>query len=157
MPKYEYDYPRPALAVDIFAIKPVSGGFRILLVERGNDPFKGAWAFPGGFVNAGESLMQAAQRELQEETSVDSNQLMQFRAYGDPGRDPRGWVVSVVFIAIVPEETEAKEGDDAAKAQWFSLEEINNLQLAFDHKQILNEALSDAQVSFGKLWRSLHR
>ena len=76
----------------------------MLLIQRKNDPFAGSWALPGGFVDEGENLEQAAARELQEETSVDptSVPLVQVGAYGDPGRDPRGWTVSVAYCAVVP-------------------------------------------------------
>ncbi|HRT31038.1 MAG TPA: NUDIX hydrolase, partial [Anaerolineae bacterium] len=94
---YTYDYPRPMLTVDIALARPGPRGPEVLLIQRGHPPFKGAWALPGGFVEEGETLEQAARRELQEETGLTDLPLQQLAAFGDPGRDPRGWTVSVVF------------------------------------------------------------
>src|SRR5215213_10075483 len=97
---HTYDYPRPSVTVDVVIVtrEPTP---RVLLIRRKKDPFAGAWALPGGFVDADEPLAAAAKRELKEETGVDDVDLEQLAAFGDPGRDPRGWTVSVVFLARV--------------------------------------------------------
>jgi 8-oxo-dGTP diphosphatase len=104
--EYTYKWPRPGLTVDtcIIAAPQADEEAKVLLIQRKHDPFAGCWALPGGFVDEGESLEAAAARELQEETSMDpsSTNLTQVGAYGDPGRDPRGWTVSVAYCAIVP-------------------------------------------------------
>ena len=114
----------------------------MLLVKRGNDPFKGSWALPGGFVDAGERVAQAAARELAEETGVAAGELTMLGVYDDPGRDPRGPTVSVVQLMRVERELEAAGGDDAADARWFALDELP--ALAFDHAQVIADALSFA-------------
>eukprot|EP00878_Enallax_costatus_P034302 GHUV01038025.1.p2 GENE.GHUV01038025.1~~GHUV01038025.1.p2 ORF type:complete len:147 (+),score=44.83 GHUV01038025.1:81-521(+) len=117
---------------------------------------QGQWALPGGFVDEGEPLDTAAARELEEETSVNPKDvdLFQVGAYGDPGRDPRGWTVTVAYAAIVPgTELGVKAADDAAEASWYPVTSLP--QLAFDHKQIIREALeklsgrSDVQKTSG--------
>jgi 8-oxo-dGTP diphosphatase len=111
---------------------------KVLLIQRGHPPFAGHWAIPGGFVDPGETLEHAAQRELEEETHLTNVALQQFAAFGDPGRDPRGWTVSVVFWGYYTGEPElARAGDDAAYAQWWSLDELP--PLAFDHSKILQQ------------------
>lgn len=134
--RFTYDYPRPALTADVVLLtcepRP-----RILLIKRAQDPFAGRWALPGGFVNEDERLIDAARRELLEETGVTVTHLEQLCAVGDPGRDPRGWTVSVVFFARV-EELAAKGSDDASEAKWFRLDRLP--ELAFDHAEILKRA-----------------
>ena len=102
--EYTYKWPRPGLTVDACIIAPRDSGPHVLLIKRKKDPFEGSWALPGGFVDEGERLIDAAARELKEETSVDPGKvpLEQVGAYGDPGRDPRGWTVSAVYCAILP-------------------------------------------------------
>lgn len=136
--KFAYEYPRPAVTVDVVLItrepKP-----RVLLIQRKCDPFAGAWALPGGFVNEGERLVDAARRELKEETGVDAKVLEQLYSAGDPGRDPRGWTVSVVFTAHVdPKRTKAKAADDAKAVRWFSIDALP--ELAFDHAALIERA-----------------
>lgn len=135
-----YEHPRPALTVDIVLLRLSSNHeYDVLLVQRGGEPFKGSWALPGGFVEEGETLEAAARRELLEETGLDPHWLKQFGTYGDPGRDPRGWVVSVAFAVWVTGSDWVKAGSDAVQVQWHP---NNNLPLlAFDHKTILNDAL----------------
>lgn len=105
---HTYKYPRPGCTVDtcILACPEDEGEPSMLLIQRKYDPFAGNWALPGGFVDEGEPLDQAAARELQEETSVDTVaqqiRLEQVGAFGDPGRDPRGWTITVAYVAIVP-------------------------------------------------------
>jgi 8-oxo-dGTP diphosphatase len=135
-----YEYPRPALTVDVVLLRLSSNReYDVLLIQRGSEPFKGSWALPGGFVEEGETLEAAARRELLEETGLDPHWLKQFGVYGDPGRDPRGWVVSVAFAVWVTGSDVVRAGSDAVQVQWHP---NNNLPLlAFDHKTILYDAL----------------
>lgn len=136
--KFSYDYPRPALTVDVVLVSREDRP-RVLLIQRAGDPFKGRWALPGGFVEENERLFDAANRELHEETGLRINDLEQLYTSGDPGRDPRGWTVSVVYLARVDvEQLEVKAGDDAADAQWHRLDKLP--PLAFDHAMILERA-----------------
>ncbi len=109
----------------------------VLLIQRGNDPHKGMWAIPGGFVEEMEGVLAAAERELQEETGISGVPLKQFATYGDPGRDPRGRVVCVVYWSRLSSKPPATAGDDAALCRWFSLNHLP--ELAFDHAQILQD------------------
>lgn len=109
----------------------------VLLIQRGFDPHKGKWAIPGGFVEEEEGVLAAAERELQEETGISGVPLKQFATYGDPGRDPRGRVVCVVYWARLSSKPAATAGDDAAMCRWFSLNRLP--ELAFDHAQILQD------------------
>lgn len=133
---YTYPYPRPALTVDIALLRPGADGPEVLLIRRGRMPFAGCWALPGGFVDEGEPLEAAAGRELQEETGITGVALRQLAAFGDPGRDPRGWTVSVVFWGWLPAETfQLRAGDDAAAVGWWPWQALP--PLAFDHDRIL--------------------
>ncbi|MBN2164010.1 MAG: NUDIX hydrolase [Pontiellaceae bacterium] len=133
-----YEYPRPAVTVDVVLIDP--GKNELLLIQRKHDPFSGSWALPGGFVDEHEALESAALRELKEETSIELESLVQFRTYGDPGRDPRGHTVSVVFVGQVESQSVSpKAQDDAAALAWFQIAELP--PLAFDHQVIIEEAL----------------
>jgi 8-oxo-dGTP diphosphatase len=118
------------------------GRWRVLLVRRRNPPFAGQWAIPGGFVEPGETLEAAARRELREETGAEPAELAQLHAFGDPGRDPRGWTISVAYLAVLDpsarETQEVQAGSDADEVGWFDLEEP--LALAFDHAKILSHA-----------------
>jgi 8-oxo-dGTP diphosphatase len=134
--KFSYDYPRPALTVDV-AVVTREADPRVLLIKRAKDPFAGTWALPGGFVDENERLIDAAKRELVEETGVTVTDLELLCAAGDPGRDPRGWTVSVVYFARV-EVLDAKGADDADAAEWFRLDQLP--PLAFDHADILKRA-----------------
>ena len=131
---HTYKYPRPSVTVDAILI---SNQNSILLIERSGDPFKGKWALPGGFIELDESLETACHRELEEETGLKVKELTQFKAYGAVDRDPRGRTISVVFYSFQEEETVPVAGDDAANAQWFSLNQLP--ELAFDHQQIIDE------------------
>ena len=134
---YTYKYPMPSVTADILVLRNTGVSSQILLIKRKNDPFKDCWAFPGGFTEEGETLEQSASRELMEETGIDCQFLSQFKAFGDPGRDPRGRTVTIVFYVYVDEDTEFHPADDAKEAAWFDL---NNLPaLAFDHAKILEE------------------
>ena len=136
--RFSYDYPRPALTVDVVLVSREDRP-RVLLIKRKKDPFAGTWALPGGFVDAGERLVDAALRELREETGLTADGLEQLYAAGDPGRDPRGWTVSVVFLARTgAKRPKATAADDAAEVGWFPLDEPP--PMAFDHGMILARA-----------------
>lgn len=136
---YTYTYPRPAVTVDAVVFRRSAPGISVLLIERRNDPFKGYWALPGGFVDMEETLEEAVSRELAEETGLKNIELEQLQAFSAIGRDPRGRTISVVFWGILQNDLEPVSGDDAAEARWFN---INNLpNLAFDHDEVLQLAL----------------
>lgn len=146
---YTYEFPRPAVTVDIVLARPGAHGPEVLLIQRGRPPFAGCWALPGGFVDEGETLEEAAHRELQEETGLTNLPLEQLAAFGDPGRDPRGWTVSIVFwgwLAEATAGTAAQAGDDAAALAWWPLATLP--PLAFDHAQIL--AVFQARQPFNR-------
>ncbi len=127
----------PRLTVDTVAYHEG----RVLLVRRGNPPFKDQWALPGGFVDLGETVEQAAQRETREETGLDVELRLLLGVYSDPQRDPRGHTASVVYLAVPTTDSDPETvvgGDDAAQARWFPLHDPP--ALAFDHDQILNDA-----------------
>jgi 8-oxo-dGTP diphosphatase len=133
--RYTYDYQRPAVTVDVVLVTREDDP-RVLLIRRKDEPFAAMWALPGGYVNPDEPLEAAARRELREETSVEVEHLEQLQAFGDPGRDPRGWTVSVAFLARAgAAEVIPRAGDDAAEAGWHRLREPP--PLAFDHAAIL--------------------
>ncbi|PRW32938.1 NUDIX hydrolase [Chlorella sorokiniana] len=141
---HTYKWPRPSLTVDaVIVAAPESGSSaKLLLIQRKHDPFAGAWALPGGFVDENEPLDQAAARELQEETGVNPVDVLltQVGAFGDPGRDPRGWCVSVAYAALVPTtELGVQAADDAEAAHWYDMQQLP--KLAFDHKLIVRTAL----------------
>lgn len=117
---------------------------KVLLIQRKSDPFKGQWALPGGFLEDDEPLEEGARRELQEETGLKVEKLKQLKAFGAPGRDPRGRTISIVFYGQVSAEEKVEGSDDAAEARWFGLKELP--QLAFDHSKILEVAM-DAYFS----------
>lgn len=129
-----------AVAVDIIIITPENGHIKILLIRRNNDPYKGKWALPGGFVKEKEELIDAAERELKEETGVSGVNLEQLYAFGGVERDPRGRVVSVAFVALQPKETIVRADTDAMDADWFPIYDLP--ELAFDHDEIVNHALT---------------
>lgn len=136
---YCYDYPRPALTVDIVLLHRFADGIEVLLIKRARDPFEGHWAFPGGFVDMGESLEDAAARELAEETGLRGIRLDQIGAFGDPGRDPRGHTVSVVYAGVLEDRALVTAADDASEAAWHSA--LEPPRLAFDHNKILTITL----------------
>jgi len=132
-------WPRPALTVDVAALVRETP-LRVLLVQRGGPPFAGAWALPGGFVEEGEIVAAAAARELVEETGIEADDLLLLGVYSAPGRDPRGWTVSIAYTLELDAELAAEGGDDAASARWFGVDELP--PLAFDHAQIVSEAIA---------------
>ncbi|MBL8092783.1 MAG: NUDIX hydrolase [Anaerolineales bacterium] len=143
---YSFEPDRPALTADVvaFSLRECVGeaqrqALHVLLIQRGSPPYKGRWALPGGFVQTGESLEQAARRELAEETGMRGLYLEQLFTFGDPKRDPRGWTVTVAYVALVPETVAVQAGDDAAAARWFPVQSLPGL--AFDHAEIVHYAL----------------
>ena len=140
---FSYEYERPGLTVDcvIFGLDLVEEKLKVMLIERDLEPYAGTWAIPGGFVRQGETLEEAAVRELQEETGITDVFLEQLYTFGNPGRDPRGWVVSVAYYALVsPEKHTVQAATDARQALWFPADALP--RLAFDHAEILKTALS---------------
>ena len=137
--KFCYKYPHPSVTADcvIFGFDGVA--IKVLLIQRGIEPFKGKWAFPGGFMKMDETAEECAKRELEEETGLNNASVEQFYTFSDVNRDPRERVITVAHYALV-KLSEVKGGDDAASAKWFDLETIPSL--AFDHDRILRMALS---------------
>jgi len=138
---YSYNHPHPAVTTDcvIFGFDGV--GLNILLVERGLEPYKGRWAFPGGFMQINETAEDCAKRELKEETNVDNVFVEQLQAFSEVDRDPRERVVTIAFYALVrPSDFNVIGGDDAANAKWFAVNDVP--PLAFDHERILRFALT---------------
>ncbi len=132
------------LTVDAVVFGYESGNISVLLVKRKYEPYKNAWALPGGFVLEKENLEEAVQRELSEETGVKINYLEQLYTFGDLGRDPRGRVVSVSYFGLVkPNAFELTASTDATRAKWFSIKKLP--RLAFDHKKILKIAIERLQ------------
>lgn len=140
---FRYEFERPGLTVDcvIFGLDLDEETLRVMLIERDVEPFAGVWAIPGGFVRPQETLMEAATRELEEETGISGVFLEQLYTFGDPKRDPRGWIVSVAYYALVsPEKHLLHATADARQARWFPITSLP--ELAFDHAEILATALS---------------
>ncbi len=134
------DFPKPSVTVDVVIVTLRGEELQVLLIKRDLAPYKGRWAIPGGFVQLDESLESAARRELNEETGVADVYLEQLYTFGDPGRDPRGRVISVAYIALVPAPLSVEAGSDAREARWWPLAKLP--ALAFDHDQILQYALT---------------
>ena len=136
---YTYKYPRPAVTADCVVMTKESVT-QVLLIERGNDPFKGCWAFPGGFLNMDETTEQCAIRELEEETDMKVSVLHQIGAYSKVDRDPRGRTITVAYLAVIDKPAEVTGQDDAAKAKWFPIDALP--PLAFDHEDIMRDAIA---------------
>jgi 8-oxo-dGTP diphosphatase len=115
---FTYAFPRPAVTADVVAFTMRADDVAVLLVQRRDEPFKGRWALPGGFVEENESLERAAARELYEETGLSGVRLEQLGAFGDPGRDPRGHTVTVAYVTFLMAEATITAGDDAAAVAW---------------------------------------
>jgi 8-oxo-dGTP diphosphatase len=138
------DYPAFAVTVDVVVLTMCDGRLHVLLVRRGEPPFEGAWAIPGGFKRPAETLDEAALRELREETGVDGADLLtQFGAYGDPGRDPRMHVVTIGYVAVLRDLGEVVGGSDAAEAALHPVADAvdGTVPLAFDHQRIVRDAV----------------
>jgi len=139
---YTYEYPRPAVTVDCLVFSKENGHLYLLLIQRDRPPFENSWALPGGFVEIDEDLDEAAYRELKEETDISDIKLNQFRAFGKPGRDPRGRTISIVYYGFVDtEKTTAIAGSDARNVDWFDVTDLP--PLAFDHDKIIEMALQE--------------
>lgn len=136
---YTYQYPHPAVTTDcvIFGYD-IREGLSVLLVERGVEPFKGCWAFPGGFLKMDEDAETGARRELMEETGFEAVSIFQFGTFSEVNRDPRERVITIAYMALVQKDS-VKGGDDASDARWFPVKEVP--PLAFDHDRILRIAL----------------
>jgi 8-oxo-dGTP diphosphatase len=134
-------YERPSVTVDVLMMSLRQRDLQMLLIKRASWPYEGMWAIPGGFVNIDESLESAAKRELQEETGVQDVYLEQLYTFGDPGRDPRTRVITVVYFALLDSERlQVQAASDAADVSWFSVYDLP--PLAFDHAGIVEYALN---------------
>ncbi|MFC5267613.1 NUDIX domain-containing protein [Kribbella qitaiheensis] len=145
------DFVPLGVAADLVILTVRDGSLEVLLIRRGIAPHKGRWALPGGFVRPEEDLEAAARRELGEETSLLSDRihLEQVATYGEPGRDPRGRVISVAYLALVPDLPAPVAGTDAASASWVPVAEVledPTKRLAFDHHRILTDAVERARA-----------
>ena len=144
-----YEYPRPTVTVDVVVFGAGPEGLSVLLIKRGRkgEPFEDYWALPGGFVNKDEDLEEAARRELREETHANLPYIEQLATFGTPGRDPRGHVISVAFLAWTRCDAASIRGDDdALDARWWPVTELPKMVLAFDHEEILNVAVHRMQT-----------
>ena len=138
---YCYEYPRPSVTADCVIFGFDAGELKLLLIERGIEPFKGKWAFPGGFLNMEENSDECARRELFEETGIENVFIEQLYTFSDVNRDPRGRVITVAYYALVKlSDFKIQAGDDAQSAKWFPISQIPSL--AFDHNLILRMALN---------------
>ena len=135
---YTYKYPRPAVTADCIVITKEEEP-KVLLIQRGGEPFKGGWAFPGGFMNMDETTEQCAVRELEEETGLRVSNIRQIGAYSKVDRDPRGRTITVAYLAVVNEPIAVTGQDDAAKAEWWPISDLPHL--AFDHYDIMQDAI----------------
>ena len=138
---YTYEYPRAANSVDIVLFSNKPPGNHVLLIQRANDPFKGMYALPGGFVDMDEDLESAAKRELKEETGIKNIKIVQIHTFSAPDRDPRGRIISTAYGAVLTDKENfpLDHGSDASQAAWFNLNSLP--QLAFDHLLIIESAL----------------
>ena len=134
---YAYRYPRASVTADAVLFAEKDGQIYVLLIQRGNEPYKGYWAFPGGFLNMDETVAHCAERELEEETGIVLTEMQLVGIYSDVERDPRGRVITAAYAAMTT-MLEANAADDAAAAQWWPLNALP--ELAFDHDKILEDA-----------------
>ena len=141
--KYVYDWPRPMVTVDAVIFAVSGDSVKLLLIKRKNDPFKGQWAIPGGFIGIDEELDDAITRELAEETGLVGVKLEQMHTFGKPGRDPRGRQITVVYMGIITEGFDRiKAGDDAQEARWFDINSLPCDNMAFDHDLVAKFAIA---------------
>ena len=138
---YTYQYPRPSVTADIVLLNCEET--EVLLVQRGNDPYKGTWAFPGGFFDMEDyDILHTAIRELEEETGLKDIPLKEVCSASRAGRDPRGRTITIVFKGYVdPKNINPKADDDAAEAKWWPLNDLP--ELAFDHQEILEKVIKN--------------
>lgn len=139
--EYTYKYPHPSVTTDNVIFGFDGNTVKVLLIERGGEPYKGCWAFPGGFLEMDESAEDGAKRELMEETGLTTPFVKQFHAFTAPDRDPRERVLTIAYYSVV-RLSEVKGMDDASQAKWFALDEIPE-KLAFDHEEMLRVALEE--------------
>ena len=145
--KYVYDYWRPAVTVDNVVYSFDGIHLQVLLIRRKNEPYRNQWAFPGGFLDENETLEEAAQRELKEETGLVSHHFTQIGTFSKLNRDPRGRTISTVFASVIRQsEAQLAAGDDAQEARWFAVNELP--VLAFDHEEIFRKASWMMRVGF---------
>ena len=142
---YTYKYPRPAVTADCIVITREAEP-KVLLIQRGDQPFKGGWAFPGGFMNMAETTEQCTIRELDEGIGLRVSKIQQIGVYSKVDRDPRGRTITVAYLAIVDEPIAVTGQDDATKAQWFPIDALP--PLAFDHEDIMQDAISEYKLRF---------
>lgn len=140
---YTYPYPRPSVTVDIAIFVPKNDKFKLLLIRRAQEPFKGLYALPGGFLDMNETLEEAARRELMEETGLETPFLTQVYTFSEMERDPRGRVISTCFATILEDSqlNKIQAGSDAEKADWFYVNQLP--PLAFDHSFIIQKVVED--------------
>lgn len=152
--KYIYDWPRPMVTVDAVVFAFFGHAPSLLLIKRKNDPFRGKWAIPGGFVDLDEELETAVARELAEETGLLNVGLQQMHTFGRCGRDPRGRQITIAYIGIATDGVnDIKGGDDAEEAQWFDIENLPE-DLAFDHKEVAEFAIERLKQQTGHKQKS---
>lgn len=154
---HTYKYPRPGLVTDVVAFTLIAEKLHVILIKRGIEPYKDKWALPGGYVHDGETVDECASREMSEESglALPHKCLTEVSVYSQPGRDPRGWIVSVAFYALVPrgtvDENALEAGSDARDARWFPIDALPE-GLAFDHYDIIQDAHKCLKNDiFGKL------
>lgn len=135
---YRYKYPHPAVATDCVVFGFDGKALKVLLIERGLEPYKGMWAFPGGFIRMDETAEECVKRELKEETGMELAKVRELGCFSGVNRDPRERVISIAFYSLA-RHSAVKGGDDAAKAKWWAIDDIP--QLAFDHDYILRTAM----------------
>jgi len=144
--KYVYDWPRPMVTVDAIVFAFFDKKAKLLLVNRKNEPYKGKWALPGGFVGIDEELEKAAARELAEETGLRGVQTEQMHTFGDVGRDPRGRQITIAFAGIAKKPlSKIKAGDDAAQVRWFDIDKLPK-DMAFDHNKVAQFAIRKLNI-----------
>jgi 8-oxo-dGTP diphosphatase len=139
--KYVYEWPRPMVTADAAVFACLDGVWKLLLIQRKREPYKDRWALPGGFVEIEEDLPEAIARELAEETGLTGISLEQLRAFGKPGRDPRGRTITIAYFGLLDKnEDQVKAGDDAADVRWCDMEHLP--PMAFDHDDIARYAVA---------------
>ena len=141
---FTYKYPRPAITADCVVITREAEP-KVLLIQRGDEPFRGCWAFPGGFMNMDETTEQCAIRELEEETGLVVSTLQQIGAYSKVDRDPRGRTLTVAYLARIDAPLAVMGQDDADKAEWFPLSALP--PPAFDHEDIMRDAIKVGSIN----------
>lgn len=141
---YTYRWPRPAVAVDTAVFRRRAGALEVLLIQRRNEPFKGRWCLPGGFLDEDEAAEDAALRELREETGLRLSALEQVHAFSEPDRDPRGHVVSITHAAVISGARAVRSGSDAVGVGWFDVKRLP--LLGFDHGRAIRLAMQKLEL-----------